>query len=156
MCYRHPQNKPFTKIRIRSTLASVAGSRRARCAVAGDEEKGRRFLVRSRRKLLESLDSRKGKAWIFLPLAWISLPSAWIFLPYGLDFPSLFRGGSFPMRRPGSLNNRKRLHSIGPSGKARPDEIRLDEIRKTFERSSPYGRAARPATISPGNSRRSI
>jgi hypothetical protein len=33
------------------------------------------------------------------------------------------------MRRPGSLNDRKRLHPVDPSGKAPPDEIRLDEIR---------------------------
>ena len=33
---------------------------------------------------------------------------------------------------------------------------RLGRIRKTFERSSPYGRALRPATISLGISRRSI
>src|SRR5271165_68188 len=30
---------------------------------------------------LISPDSRKEKAWIFLPLVWIFLPLAWIFLP---------------------------------------------------------------------------
>ncbi len=37
--------------------------------------------VRGRRNPLKRLDSRKERAWIFLPLAWI-------FLPLGLDFPS--------------------------------------------------------------------
>src|SRR5208283_1873282 len=38
--------------------------------------------VRGRPNPLKRLDSRKERAWIFLPLAWI-------FLPLGLDFPSL-------------------------------------------------------------------
>ena len=34
-----------------------------------------------------------------------------------------------PMRRPGALNDRKRLHAIDPGGETRPDDVVLDEIR---------------------------
>src|ERR1700733_6252653 len=45
--------------------------------------------------------------------------------------PRWSRCGSFPVRRPGLLNDGKRLHAIGPGGKTRPDDIVLDETRPT-------------------------
>jgi hypothetical protein len=46
---------------------------------------------KGRRNSLKRLDSRKERAWIFLPVAFIFLPSGLDFPSPGFDFPSQFR-----------------------------------------------------------------
>src|SRR5271157_1415017 len=59
--------------------------------------------VSGRRNPLRRLDSRKEKAWIFLPLAWIFLPLAWVFLPQGLEKPSTYSCGKTAHARQGKV-----------------------------------------------------